>query len=60
MQRATNRLSHLDLSSAVQHKNGLGIGNFDIIRLHWDSSASDIKKKLRAINEDVKKDLRSV
>lgn len=55
--RFTNPAVTSGFISAVQHKNGLGLGNFDIIRLHWDSSASDIKKKLKAINEEVDKDL---
>jgi len=56
--RYTNPAVTSGFISAVQHKNGLAIGNFDIIRLHWDSSASDIKKRLRTINEEVKKDIK--
>lgn len=55
--RMTNPVIVSGLINATQHKNGLGIGNFDIIRLHWDSAVSEIKKKLRAINEEVEKDL---
>jgi hypothetical protein len=56
--RATNPTVASGLISAARDKNGLGIGNFDIIRLHWDSAVSDIKKKLKAINAEVEKDSR--
>jgi hypothetical protein len=55
--KVTNPAIASGLITAASHKNGLGIGDFAIIRSHWDSSASDIRKKLGEINAEVRKDL---